>query len=150
MAGIGKAEFEQCFGTEAQCIEALALWRWPNGFLCPKCGHDKGYRLAYRGLRQCARCLRQNSATAGTPLHNTKLPLRKWFRGLHLIETCGEKGVTTDKLATLLNISYNAAWRMKRKLVGLMNDCDRPLRLDLMTPGERRLTNEPGNAQPGP
>ena len=65
-------------------------------------------------------------------MHNTKLPLRKWFRGLYLIETFGEKGVTTDTLATLLDISYNAAWRMKRKLVRLMNDDERPLRLDLM------------------
>ena len=127
-----KAEFDLRFGTEAQCIEALVRWRWPNGFLCPKCGHDKGYRLTNRGMYQCARCRRQHSASAGTRLHNTKLPLRKWFRGLYLIETFGEKGVTTDTLATLLDISYNAAWRMKRKLVRLMNDDDRPLRLDLM------------------
>ena len=127
-----KAEFDRRFGTEAQCIEALVRWRWPNGFLCPRCGHDKGYRLTNRGMYQCARCRRQHSATAGTRLHNTKLPLRKWFRGLYLVETCGGKGVTTDTLATLLDISYNAAWRMKRKLVRLMNDRDRPLRLDLM------------------
>ena len=127
-----KAEFDLRFGTEAQCIEALVRWRWPNGFLCPKCGHDKGYRLTNRGMYQCARCRRQHSATAGTRLHNTKLPLDKWFRGLYLVETCGGKGVTTDTLATFLDISYNAAWRMKRKLVRLMNDRDRPLRLDLM------------------
>ena len=56
----------------------------------------------------------------------------KWFCGLYLIETCGERGITTDAFATLLDISYNAAWRMKRKLVRLVNDRDRPLRLDLM------------------
>ena len=127
MPSISQAEFDLRFGTEVQCIEAVARWRWPDGFRCSKCGHDKCYRLANRGLRQCARCRRQNSAIAGTPLNNTKLPLRTWFRGLHILETCGERDVRVDALASSLSISYNAAWRMKRTLVRLMRDRDRPL-----------------------
>ena len=141
------AEFHLRFGTEAQCIEALARWRWPDGFLCPMCGHDKGYRLTARGMYQCARCRRQHSATAGTLLRHTKLPLTKWFRGLYLIETCGEKAVTLETLGTLLDISYNAAWRMKPKLIKLMNDRNRPLRLDLVDPTSSAL---PPSSSSGP
>ncbi|MCG6201203.1 transposase, partial [Psychromonas antarctica] len=25
------------YGTEAQCINALFKWKWPNGFICPAC-----------------------------------------------------------------------------------------------------------------
>ncbi|WP_439710043.1 transposase, partial [Acidithiobacillus caldus] len=28
-------------GTEEACLEALKQKRWPEGFRCPKCGHDR-------------------------------------------------------------------------------------------------------------
>jgi len=36
--------WQQRYGTEKACTQALALQRWPEGFLCPRCGHDHGYR----------------------------------------------------------------------------------------------------------
>ena len=41
-------------------------WRWPNGFLCPHCGHDRCCQLNTHKLQQCNRCHRQTSITAGT------------------------------------------------------------------------------------
>jgi hypothetical protein len=35
-------------------------------------------------LRLCAGCVYQCSLTAGTIMHNTKLPLRTWFLAMHL------------------------------------------------------------------
>ena len=128
-----KKHFCRHFGTEAKCIEAFARWRWPDGFRCSKCGHDKCHVLTHRGLRQCRLCLRQNSVTSGTLLHNSKLPLSTWFYGLYLLEWHGGgRGVSTFELAAWLDISYNAAYRMRNKLDTLMNDPDRPLRLARM------------------
>ena len=39
--GISLNEFLSLYGTEDQCFDALFQWRWPNGFLCPHCGHDR-------------------------------------------------------------------------------------------------------------
>ena len=76
--GISWNEFLSLYGTEDQCFDALYRWRWPNGFVCPHCGHDRhcqltsrklqqwGFRdrhcqLTSRKLQQCHRCHRQTS-----------------------------------------------------------------------------------------
>ena len=40
--GISLNAFLSLYGTEDQCFDALYQWRWPNGFLCPHCGHGSG------------------------------------------------------------------------------------------------------------
>ena len=46
-------EFLDRYGTEAQYGEALFEWRWPQGFVCPECGHAEGYsRVQTRELLQ--------------------------------------------------------------------------------------------------
>ena len=35
------AEFEARFANEQACREYLCQLRWPEGFRCPRCGHDK-------------------------------------------------------------------------------------------------------------
>ena len=40
--GISLNEFLSLYGTEQQCFDALYHWRWPNGFVCPNCDHDRG------------------------------------------------------------------------------------------------------------
>jgi len=41
--GLSLPEFFAAYGTEAQCAETLFRWRWPQGFVCPECGHAEGY-----------------------------------------------------------------------------------------------------------
>lgn len=122
-------EFVEHYGTEEKCFDALHRWRWPNGFRCPHCGHDRYCQLTHRKLLQCNRCRRQTSVTAGSDFDSTKLPLTVWFRGLYLL-TRGRKPISAMALHRSLGISYNAAWRMKRKLMRAVNDKVRPLRLD--------------------
>ena len=71
--GISLNAFLSLYGTEDQCFDALYQWRWPNGFLCPHCGHDRCCQLNSRKLQQCNRCHRQTSITAGTIFDSTKL-----------------------------------------------------------------------------
>ena len=70
-------------------------------------------------------------------MHNTKLPIAKWFRGLYLLETLGST-VPVDRIFAELGISYNAAGRMRNKLVRLMNDRENPLRLDLLSQQQKK------------
>lgn len=123
------SEFLEHYGTEEQCFDALYRWRWPNGFRCPHCNHDRYCQLTHRKLLQCNRCRRQTSVTAGSDFDSTKLPLTVWFQGLYLL-TQGKKPASAMALHRSLGISYNAAWRMKRKLMRAITDRARPMRLD--------------------
>ena len=73
--GLSDESFRQAFGTENQCRSALVRLRWPDGFVCPVCGHRGHCVLQHRQLYQCNRCKKQTSPTAGTIFHATKLPL---------------------------------------------------------------------------
>ena len=122
--GISLNVFLSLYGTEDQCFAALFQWRWPNGFLCPHCAHDRCCQLTSRKLQQCNRCHRQTSITAGTIFDSTKLPLTVWFQAIYLM-TQDKKGVSAMKLHRHLGISYNAAWRMRHKLMQVMMERDR-------------------------
>ena len=71
--------FDKQFATEEACLEYLAKLRWPDGFVCPKCGTNKAWRTK-RGLWHCRQRGVQTSVTAGTIFHRTRKPLRMWFR----------------------------------------------------------------------
>ena len=117
--GMSITMFLEDFGTEVKCAEALAKLRWPSGFKCPSCGCAKHCRLEHRDLRQCAECGRQTSVTAGTLFEHTKLPLATWFQAIFLI-TQGKKGISAMDLMRKIGVSYNAAWRMKHKIMQAM------------------------------
>src|SRR3954454_3709466 len=73
-------EFEARFPDDAACARWLLEKRWPDGFRCPACGHDKGWELARERLTlQCAACEPQVSGTAGPGRHGSHLPPRNRF-----------------------------------------------------------------------
>ena len=152
--GISLNEFLSLYTTEDQCFDALYQWRWPNGFLCPHCGHDRCCQLSSRKLQQCNRCHRQTSITAGTIFDSTKLPLTVWFQAIYLI-TQDKKGVSAMKLHRHLGVSCNAAWRMRHKLMQVMMERDRqfPLtgrvELDDAYLGGERSGGKRGRGAPG-
>ena len=121
--GISLSEFIQQYGTEEQCFNALYQWRWPEGFRCPHCGHDQSCQLTQRKLQQCNRCRRQTSITSNTIFDSSKLPLTIWFQAIFLV-TQDKKGISAMELRRHLGISYNAAWRMKHKIMQVMLERD--------------------------
>ena len=122
--GISLHNFLSLYGTEDQCFDALFRWRWPDGFVCPHCGHDRACQLTNRKLQQCNRCHRQTSITAGTIFDSTKIPLTVWFQAIYFM-TQDKKGISAMKLHRYLGISYNSAWRMRHKLMQVIMEPDR-------------------------
>ncbi len=116
--GMSLREFMTRYGTEEQCEQALFAWRWPDGFVCPDCGHG-GHCVLGRGLFQCNRCRRQTSLTAGTLFGGTKLALTTWLLAIYLL-TQSKNGVSALELARQLGICYNSAWLLKHKLMQAM------------------------------
>ncbi|MFQ6610965.1 MAG: transposase, partial [Fidelibacterota bacterium] len=39
-------EFETRFNSEESCRDYLFQLRWPNGFKCPHCGHEKSWPVS--------------------------------------------------------------------------------------------------------
>ena len=105
-------------------------------------------------LQQCYRCNRQTSITAGTIFEATKLPLTVWFQGIYFM-TQDKKGASAMKLHRQLGISYNAAWRMRHKLMQVMMERDREhllggfIQLDDAYLGGERSGGKRGRGAPG-
>jgi Transposase zinc-ribbon domain len=110
--GLSDDEFEQRYPDEAACRKTWFAWRWPEGFKCPRCAGTTYSEIQGRQLLQCRRCRHQTSLIAGTVLHGTKLPMRVWFRAMHLLGQ-GKKGISNIELGRRLGISTNAAWRLQ-------------------------------------
>ena len=79
-------EFTTKFATEEQCRDYLYQVRWPEGFVCPKCGHGKAWHKG-ETLYECAKCGRQTSVIAGTIFQDTRKPLGTWFTAIWWITT---------------------------------------------------------------
>ncbi len=107
--GISIHQFMKMYGTEEQCQKRLFEMRWPTGYRCPNCLHDKYCQLQSRALFQCNRCHHQASLISGTLFAHAKLPLTMLVAvlpssGLH--ECCflrNPKPITGNKS---LSISY--------------------------------------------
>jgi predicted RNA-binding Zn-ribbon protein involved in translation (DUF1610 family) len=119
-------EFQAAFGTEAACAAYLAEQRWPNGFVCPACGSLRAWVLKTKAhTYECADCGRQTSVTAGTILHDSKLPLTTWFLAAFLIAT-HSNGLSARQLQFMLGLgSYRTAWMLAGKLRRAMVDPQR-------------------------
>ena len=70
--------------------EYLANLRWPDEFVCPKCGCRHACPLSNDRYR-CAECRRQTSVTAGTVLHRTHMPLTQWSLAFYICQS-GQAG----------------------------------------------------------
>jgi transposase-like protein len=116
-------EFQERFRTEVDCQNALAQMRWPDGFLCPKCGHDVGYQLTEKRRIQCACCRHQTSLTAGTIFHKTRLPLRLWFWMIYMVAH-DKGGASAMRLSKELRLRYATVWLMLHKIRAAMSKRD--------------------------
>lgn len=119
--GLSHAEFHARYGTEEQCHAALVKMRWPDGFVCPKCGCRNHSYCAPKRLFQCTDCRLQTSARAGTIFEKSRTPLVKWFLAMHLM-TSAKNDVAALELARQLDVKWDTAWLIKQKLMQVMRE----------------------------
>lgn len=121
-------ELEHRFDTEKACREYLIRLRWPEGWHCARCSSPEPW-LTGRGIMMCRECGYQQSATAGTLFHQSRMPLRTWFRAIWWV-TNQKTGVSALGLQRLLGLgSYKTGWSWLHKL-----------RRAMMRPGRDRLS----------
>jgi transposase-like protein len=116
-------EFQARFQTEDDCFQYLKKLRWPDGFICPQCGHTEAYFMKRRKVFQCKNCRHQTSVTVNTIFHRTHVPLRKWFWAIYLVGS-DKRGCSAKRLEKLINVHYATAWLMIHKIRRAMKNRD--------------------------
>ena len=139
--------FQDTFHDEESCIQYLAERRWPNGFICPKCGGSDAWRLASRPLWECRKCGRQTSVTAGTLMARTKLPLRVWFWAAYLMTT-HSNGYSALQLQAQFCLHYRTAWLLEAKLRMAMVNPDRSMLSGLIELDQTEIPYREANRAP--
>lgn len=120
-------EFETRFATDEACRQYLFHLRWPEGFVCPRCAARTAWTTTRRRL-VCAACHHHTSVTAGTIFHDTRKPLRLWFRALWQV-TSQKNGASALGVQRVLGLGgYLTAWTWLHKL-----------RRAMVRPGQDRL-----------
>lgn len=107
---------------DATCRKYLVEQRWPDGKItCPYCGHNKVYTLKGGIKYKCAArtCYQVFSATVGTIMQDSNMPLDKWFMAIFLI-TGHKKGISSCQLARDMGITQKSAWFMLHRVREMM------------------------------
>ena len=103
------------FADERYCKDFLLDIRFENGFACPFCGGSECRKIKIRHLLRCKSCKADISATNGTFMHRTRLPLRLWIVTTFLVMSnkCSVSAVT---LMRTLGVTYKTAWYVLHRI----------------------------------
>jgi len=120
-------EMDDWFRDDAACRKYIRRLRWPNGFVCRRCGATGEPWSTARGVFQCRACKGETSLTAGTIFQDTRKPLRMWFLAMWFV-TSQKNGVSALGLQRVLGLgSYETAWtwlhKLRRAMVRPGRDC---------------------------
>ena len=110
------------FDCNHKCRKYLETLRWPDGIACTHCGDMNVSEIKGRGQWDCLGCGYHFSVTAGTIMHDSHLPLRKWFAAVYLM--CeSRKGMSANQLKRTLSIgSYQTAWHLCHRIRAAMGN----------------------------
>jgi transposase-like protein len=103
------------FADPQVCIDTVASLRWPNGPVCPKCGHGEHYYLATQSRWKCKKCSKQFSVKVGTIFEDSAIPLDKWLIALWMLVNC-KNGISSYEVGRDLGITQKSAWFVLQRL----------------------------------
>lgn len=107
--------FMDMFPDEPSCLEYLSMVRWPNGYVCQRCGGRDAWKMS-SGLYRCEDCRYAGSVISGTLFQDTRKPLRLWFQAVWYVVS-QKNGVSALGLQKALGLgSYHTAWEWLHKL----------------------------------
>lgn len=118
--GLSIYDFQEQFGDEESCIDALVKLKWPDGFKCRYCSYGNYCKTKRYGERRCCSCKKPESATAHTLFHKLKFPIHKAFMMIYLISTT-KKGISALELHRKMGVHKRTALLFKRKVMASMS-----------------------------
>jgi len=115
----------QQYADEDKARKLFEAWRWPGGKpICPHCQHDEAYKIqskpetknrARLGLYYCAACRKPFTATVGTVLEDSHVPISKWLIAIFIL-CSSKKPVSANQLHRMLGVTYKTAWFMAHRI----------------------------------
>ena len=120
------------FSTEEKARDYFERLRWPNGPVCPHCGNADAKRIykltaseekkVRAGLHKCAECGESFTATIGTVMEDSHIPINKWLIAFYMM--CASKTqISALQLQRHLEIgSYRSAWFLCHRIRFALKD----------------------------
>lgn len=123
-------KFQLRFASKQACESYLFSMKWPDNFVCPKCGGTAFYTTRIRNLPlyACRQCGHQTTVTVGTVMEKTRTDLRKWFWAIYMIAEV-KRGLSAVMLALQIGVTYKTVWLMLHKIRQAMAQRDARYRL---------------------
>jgi transposase-like protein len=112
------------FSNPDNCIDYLAIRRWPNGIVtCPTCGSEKVKFNAKRRIWQCSvhHPMRQFSIKVGTIMEDSPIGLDKWMMATWMVTNC-KNGISSYEIARDVKVTQKSAWFMLHRIRLAMQD----------------------------
>ncbi len=111
------------FSNPDNCIDYIAVRRWPNGVLCPGCGATK---VSFNAKRRTWKCgshhpKREFSIKVGTIYEDSPIPLDKWLTATWMLTNC-KNGVSSYEIAKDVRVTQKSAWFMLQRIRLAMQD----------------------------
>jgi transposase-like protein len=113
------------FADPDNCIDYLAVRRWPDGVvICPTCG-SKGVS-AFNTSRHTWMCSthhpkREFSIKVGTIFAESPISLDKWLMAMWMLTNC-KNGVSSCEIAKDVKVTQKSAWFMMHRIRLAMQD----------------------------
>jgi hypothetical protein len=114
-------EFSRIYPDKESCFRFLSELKWSQGYSCRKCGHDHYFHGHLLYSRRCAKCGYEESVTANTILHDTRIDINKAFYMIFLVYSTKGK-ISSHKLSEILNIRQSTCWSYSSRIKKVMED----------------------------
>jgi transposase-like protein len=112
-------EISQKFPDEISAYDYLEKIRWSKKRVCTKCKTEHTGKRLVSFNYFCSKCRSQFSVINGTYLHNTRLPLQKWFMAFAVV-TDAKKGISAHQLKRNIGVTYVTAFKMAHLIRDMM------------------------------
>jgi hypothetical protein len=111
------------FSDPDNCIDYLAVRRWPKGVVCPGCGSAKVSFNAQRRTWKCGshHAKREFSIKIGTVMEDSAIPLDKWLTAAWMVTNC-KNGISSYEIARDVKVTQKSAWFMLHRIRLAMQD----------------------------
>jgi transposase-like protein len=111
------------FSNPDNCIDYIAIRRWPNGVVCPGCGATT---VSFNANRRTWKCgshhpKREFSVKVGTIYEDSPISLDKWLTATWMLTNC-KNGVSSYEIARDVKVTQKSAWFMLQRIRLAMQD----------------------------
>ena len=108
------------FHDEPAALAFIEARIWPNGPTCPRCGERERIgrlngKTTKLGMCKCYVCRKPFTATVGTVMESSHIPLHIWLQAMHLLCT-SKKGMSSNQLHRTLGITLKSAWFLSHRI----------------------------------